>query len=234
MQFLLMLYSNEAGWDKMTQAEQEQGMAAYQAYTEALTKAGAIKGKNRLRPTSTATTVRLVDGKSHVLDGPYIESKEQLGGYYLIDVPDLDAAISWAARCPGAGHGIVEVRPRWLMERARARIHLRATSRLAAWLTRLRAAATASSSPFSPRARATWRRPKTRFPTRSWQRLKAGRSVVAPRILRPGCSPSLGEKSSICTGAGVPARVPSSSWNTVRTVSTPRNPMRLFPTIGLH
>jgi hypothetical protein len=116
MQFLLMLYANDAGWDKMTQAEQEQGMAAYQAYTEALTKAGALKGKNRLRPTSTATTVRIVDGKSQVLDGPYVETKEQLGGYYLIDVPDLDAAISWAARCPGAGHGIVEVRPVWLME----------------------------------------------------------------------------------------------------------------------
>ena len=75
-------------------------MAAYQAYTEALTKAGVLKGKNRLQPISSATTVRVVDGKSQVLDGPYVDSKEQLGGYYLIDVPDLDAAISWAARCP--------------------------------------------------------------------------------------------------------------------------------------
>jgi hypothetical protein len=115
MQYLLMLYANEAGWDKMTQAEQQQGMAAYKAFTEALTKAGVLRGKNRLQPISAATTVRLVDGKSQVLDGPYIDSKEQLGGYYLIDVPDLDAAISWAARCPGASHGIVELRPIWEM-----------------------------------------------------------------------------------------------------------------------
>jgi hypothetical protein len=115
MQYLLMLYANEAGWDKMTQAEQQQGLAAYKAFTEALTKAGVLRGKNRLQPISAATTVRLVDGKSQVLDGPYIDSKEQLGGYYLIDVPDLDAAISWAARCPGASHGIVELRPIWEM-----------------------------------------------------------------------------------------------------------------------
>jgi hypothetical protein len=115
MQYLLMLYANEAGWDKMTQAEQQQGLAAYKAFTEALTKAGVVRGKNRLQPISAATTVRLVDGKSQVLDGPYIDSKEQLGGYYLIDVPDLDAAISWAARCPGASHGIVELRPIWEM-----------------------------------------------------------------------------------------------------------------------
>jgi hypothetical protein len=115
MQYLLMLYANEAGWDEMTQAEQQQGLAAYKAFTEALTKAGVVRGKNRLQPISAATTVRLVDGKSQVLDGPYIDSKEQLGGYYLIDVPDLDAAISWAARCPGASHGIVELRPIWEM-----------------------------------------------------------------------------------------------------------------------
>jgi hypothetical protein len=115
MQYLLMLYANEAGWDEMTQAEQQQGLAAYKAFTEALTKAGVLRGKNRLQPISAATTVRLVDGKSQVLDGPYIDSKEQLGGYYLIDVPDLDAAISWAARCPGANHGVVELRPIWEM-----------------------------------------------------------------------------------------------------------------------
>jgi hypothetical protein len=115
MQYLLMLYANEAGWDEMTQAEQQQGLAAYKAFTEALTKAGVLRGKNRLQPISAATTIRLVDGKSQVLDGPYIDSKEQLGGYFLIDVPDLDAAISWAARCPGASHGIVELRPIWEM-----------------------------------------------------------------------------------------------------------------------
>ncbi len=113
MQYLLLLYSKEGAWDKMTKAEQEQGVAAYTSYTEALTKAGVLKGSNRLQSSSAATTVRVANGKTQVLDGPYADSKEQLGGYYLIDVPDLDAAISWAARCPGAGHGIVELRPSW-------------------------------------------------------------------------------------------------------------------------
>ena len=115
MKYILMAYVNEAGWPKLTKAEQEQGIAAYMAYSEALTKAGALAGSNRLQPSSSATTVRIENGKSQVLDGPYADSKEQLGGYYLIDVPDLDAAISWAARCPAAGHGIVEVRPIWSM-----------------------------------------------------------------------------------------------------------------------
>jgi hypothetical protein len=77
--------------------------------------AGVIKGSNRLQPTSTATTVRNTNGKSQVLDGPYVDSKEQLGGYFLIDVPNLDAALSWAARCPAVHHGAVEVRPVWSM-----------------------------------------------------------------------------------------------------------------------
>ena len=115
MQYILMLYSQEGGWSKLTKVEQEQGMAAYGAFTEALTKAGALKGSGRLQPSSSATTVRVANGKSQVLDGPYVDSKEQLGGYFMIEVPDLDAAISWAARCPGASHGVVEVRPIWEM-----------------------------------------------------------------------------------------------------------------------
>ena len=115
MQYLLMTYVNENGWSKMTPAEQQQGAAAYMAYGEALKRAGALVGSNRLQPTSTATTVRIANSKSQVLDGPYVDSKEQLGGYFLIDVKDLDAAISWAARCPAAGHGVVEVRPIWSM-----------------------------------------------------------------------------------------------------------------------
>jgi hypothetical protein len=115
MQYILMLYVNEAGWPKLTKAEQEQGMAAYTAFTEALKNAGVLAGANRLQPSSNATTVRVANGKSQVLDGPYADSKEQLGGYYVIDVPDLDAAISRAARCPATSHGIVEVRPLWGM-----------------------------------------------------------------------------------------------------------------------
>jgi hypothetical protein len=115
MQYLLLLHAEEAGFMRMTPEQQQQGMAAYRAYTEALIEAGALKGSNRLQPVATATTVRVVDGKTQVLDGPYPDSKEQLGGYYLIDAPDLDAALSWAARCPGASHGTIEVRPIWDM-----------------------------------------------------------------------------------------------------------------------
>ncbi|HMJ61108.1 MAG TPA: YciI family protein [Bryobacteraceae bacterium] len=111
MQYILMLYVNEAGWPKLTKAEQEQGMAAYTAYGEALKKAGAFKATSRLGSSASATTVRAADGKPQVLDGPYADSKEQIGGYFVIEVPDLDAAISWAARCPTVGHGVVEVRP---------------------------------------------------------------------------------------------------------------------------
>jgi hypothetical protein len=115
MQYLLTLYAEEAGFQRMTKEQQQQGMAAYMAYTEALKQAGAYKGSNRLQPIATATTVRAVDGKTQVLDGPYADTKEQLGGYFLIEAPDLDAALSWARRCPGSQHGIVEVRPIWAM-----------------------------------------------------------------------------------------------------------------------
>jgi hypothetical protein len=115
MQYLLMLYSNESGWSQMTPAEQERGVAAYGAYTQALKTAGVLVGSNRLQNSTAATTVHVADGKSQVLDGPYVDSKEQLAGYYLIDVPDLDAALAWAARCPGASHGTIEVRPIWSM-----------------------------------------------------------------------------------------------------------------------
>lgn len=115
MQYLLSLYTDETTWPKMTEEQKKQGYAAYMAYTEALKQANAYIGSNRLQPTSTATTVRAVNGKSQVLDGPYADTKEQLGGYFLIDAPDLDAALSWAARCPGSQHGVVEVRPVWAM-----------------------------------------------------------------------------------------------------------------------
>jgi hypothetical protein len=115
MQYLLMLYADETGWNRLSPAEQEQGVASYAAYTEALKQAGAWVGSNRLHPSSASTTVRVTGGKTQVLDGPYADSKEQLGGYYLIQAADLDAALSWAARCPGASHGTIEVRPVWTM-----------------------------------------------------------------------------------------------------------------------
>ena len=113
MQYMLMLYVREGNWSKLTKAEQERGEAAYMAYTEALKKAGVFAGGNRLQPSSAATTVRMANGKSQVLDGPFADAKEQLGGYYMIDVSDLDAALAWAARCPTVDHGVVEVRPVW-------------------------------------------------------------------------------------------------------------------------
>jgi hypothetical protein len=115
MQYLLLIYGNEAGMQAASKADIEKMVAAYGAYTEAIKKAGVLTGSNRLRPTTSASTVRVADGKTKVLDGPYAETKEQLAGYYLIDVPDLDAALSWAARCPGASFGSIEVRPIWTM-----------------------------------------------------------------------------------------------------------------------
>ena len=115
MQYLLMIYANEAAMQNATPEQNTQMMAAYGAYAEAMTKAGVIRGGERLRPSSTATTVRVTNGKTEVLNGPYAETKEQMGGYFVIEAPDLDAAIAWAARCPGASVGTLEVRPIWPM-----------------------------------------------------------------------------------------------------------------------
>lgn len=115
MQYMLMIYSNETVMQSVKPADMQQMMAAYGAYTEAMKKAGVLIAADRLQPTATATTVRLANGKTEVLNGPYADTREQLGGYYLIEAPDLDAAIAWAARCPGASHGTMEVRPVWVM-----------------------------------------------------------------------------------------------------------------------
>jgi hypothetical protein len=116
MKYMLMVHVDERALQGLDEATVTRMTAPYAAYTEALNKAGVMKGSERLRPTSSSTTVRVADGKTQVLNGPYADTREQLGGYFLIDVPDLDAAISWAARCPGASHGTIEVRPIWSME----------------------------------------------------------------------------------------------------------------------
>jgi hypothetical protein len=115
MEYMLMIYSDPAGFEAMSPAQKQEGLAAYGAYHQALEKSGALRASTRLRPAQAATTVRLKSGKTEVLNGPYAETREQLGGYFVVDVPDLDAAIAWAARCPGAAHGVVEVRPVWPM-----------------------------------------------------------------------------------------------------------------------
>ena len=113
MQYILLDYVNESGWPELTKTEQEHWLGAYKAYMEAMTKAGILKSSSGLKPTSAATTVRVVNDKTQVLDGPYADSKEQLGGFHIIEVADLDAAIAWAARSPTALHGVIDVRPLW-------------------------------------------------------------------------------------------------------------------------
>ncbi len=115
MKYMLLIAANEAGFAQMTPADMGQMMAAYQAYGGAMTQAGVMVDGNRLKPAATATTLRVRNGKTEVQDGPFADTKEQLGGYYVIDVPSLDEALSWAARCPGAQHGTMEVRPVWEM-----------------------------------------------------------------------------------------------------------------------
>jgi hypothetical protein len=111
MKYMLMDYVGESGWPQLTRSEQEHWLGAYRAYMEAMSKAGVLKSSGGLHPTASATTVRVRNDKTQVLDGPYADTKEQLGGFHIIEVPDLDAAISWAARSPTALHGVVEVRP---------------------------------------------------------------------------------------------------------------------------
>lgn len=115
MKYMLLIYGNEAAMEAASEPDKARTLAAYGAYTEAMMKAAALVAGDRLRPSASATTVRSAAGKTQVLDGPYAETREQLGGYYIIDAPDLDAALSWAERCPAAGSGVVEVRPIWSM-----------------------------------------------------------------------------------------------------------------------
>jgi len=115
MKYMLLIYRDEAAFKAAPKTAAEQTTAAYFAYGEALKQAGVLVGADRLDWSSAASTVRVANGKTQVLDGPYAETKEQLGGFFMIDVPDLDAALTWAARCPGASLGVMEVRPLWAM-----------------------------------------------------------------------------------------------------------------------
>lgn len=115
MKFILLIAADEAKEAAMNPAEMDQIVAAYGPYTNALMQAGVLVAGERLKASSNATTVRIRDGKTSVLDGSYADTKEQLGGFYIIDVADLDAALTWAARCPSAPIGSIEVRPIWSM-----------------------------------------------------------------------------------------------------------------------
>jgi hypothetical protein len=115
MQYLLMIYTSEATKKAIPPAEMGTILQAYSAYTDAMNQAGVLRAGERLHPTANATSVRVRNGKSEVLNGPFADTQEQLGGYYVIDVPDLDAALQWAARCPSSAFGTIEVRPIWTM-----------------------------------------------------------------------------------------------------------------------
>ena len=110
MRYLVLIYSEEPA-SPPPQAQIEQIGAAYGAYTGMLRERGAFLGGDELQPIATATTVRVRDGKTLITDGPFAETKEALGGYYLIEAADLDEAIELAGQCPGARWGSIEVRP---------------------------------------------------------------------------------------------------------------------------
>jgi hypothetical protein len=111
MQYLLLIYNAETNFASMSEAEGAKMMQEFGAFTQSIIASGNYKGGNRLHPTTKATTVRVENGKTLVTDGPFAETKEQLGGYYLIDAADLDEATKIAARIPAARVGSIEVRP---------------------------------------------------------------------------------------------------------------------------
>ncbi|HEV8509576.1 MAG TPA: YciI family protein [Gemmatimonadales bacterium] len=111
MRYLCLIYEDEKWWEKASKDDMQKGMAEYTAFTESIKKSGAYVGGEALQPTTTAASVRVRNGKISTTDGPYVETKEQLGGYYLIKAKDLNDAVQVAARIPGARHGTVEVRP---------------------------------------------------------------------------------------------------------------------------
>jgi hypothetical protein len=109
MQYMLLIYGNEG--QKLSDAERGQLMQEYISFTQDIVKSGKFKAGDPLEPTSTATTVRVRNGKPMTTDGPFAETKEQLGGYYMVEAKDLDEAVAIAARIPGARYGSIEVRP---------------------------------------------------------------------------------------------------------------------------
>lgn len=112
MRYVIVVYETDA--DLKTRSDPDTAgpyMAAYASYAAALNQAGVGAGGSGLQPIDTATTIRVRDGKRHVQDGPFADTKERLGGFFLIDVPNLDIALDWAARCPAASSACVEVRP---------------------------------------------------------------------------------------------------------------------------
>jgi hypothetical protein len=111
MQYMLLIYDAEKTWETMPEAERQKNFTAYMQFTADVKKAGNFIAGDALQPTRTATTVRVRDGKTTSTDGPFAETREQLGGYYLIEAKDLDEATKIAARIPSARFGSIEIRP---------------------------------------------------------------------------------------------------------------------------
>ena len=111
MKYVMLIYETPPNLESRKDPLRDPYVAAWKAYHTALVAAGAFVGGAPLKDVTTATTVRLRDGKRHVQDGPFAEGKEQLGGFTILELPSLDAALEWAARCPATAYGAVEVRP---------------------------------------------------------------------------------------------------------------------------
>lgn len=120
MEYLLLIYASEADENRMDPVRMGEMMQAYGTFTRSIMESGHWRGGNRLRPVATATTVRVREGKTLKTDGPFAETREQLGGYYLIEAADLDEALAIAARIPSSAFGSIEVRPIWPTPRPNA------------------------------------------------------------------------------------------------------------------
>ncbi|MCY1056242.1 YciI family protein [Nannocystis sp. SCPEA4] len=113
MKYMIMIYSSEQAWNALPEEKQHQIFGEYGAYTEEMKRAGVLCGGEALQPSTTATTVRNSEGRTIHVDGPFVETKEQLGGFWIVECADLDAALAWAAKIPEVVHGMgsAEVRP---------------------------------------------------------------------------------------------------------------------------
>jgi hypothetical protein len=123
MKYLLAIYVDESSWEGLSPDDMRRTTEEYGAFTQQVTEAGAILGGDALQPVATATTVRVRDGERIVSDGPFAETKEQLGGFYLLDCANLDEAIGWAEKIPGARTGSIEIRPVMVYDESESNQH---------------------------------------------------------------------------------------------------------------
>jgi len=111
MKYILLIYGDEREWASLSDEEMGRVYTAHEAYAKAMEQAGVLRGGAELKPTTTATSVRFAKDRRHIVDGPFAETKEQLGGYYVIEVENVDQALAWAEKMPGMSSGTVEIRP---------------------------------------------------------------------------------------------------------------------------